>query len=366
MASSIVIETPATSACSYNVVCVPGLLRRLEEHIDFGAYSSVFIVTDENVAPHWLDSLALPTELPCAHVILPPGESAKTLTQVEAIWSGMMAAGCDRRTLVCNLGGGVIGDKGGFAASTYMRGVDFVQLPTTLLSMVDASVGGKLGVNLGGRKNMIGVFRQPKAVLIDLHTLDTLPKRETHSGFAEIIKHGLICDKSYFTKLKELGPDAYGHAEWADVIGRSCQIKAAVVRADEREGGVRKILNFGHTIGHAIESQLLTSETSLLHGEAIAIGMVAEALISQLSGRISAEDVSLIEEVLTLYHLPTRLPRSIPYELLLPEMLGDKKNVSGAIRWTLLEALGQACYDELIDEAIVREAIDLIQPDAKR
>lgn len=298
----------------------------------------------------------------------------------------MHQAKCDRKSLVINIGGGVIGDMGGFAAATYMRGVDFIQVPTTLLAMVDASVGGKLAIDFDGVKNLIGSFQSPKAVIIDTSFLDTLPERELHSGFAEIIKHGLIADKTYFREVQtylKYDTDTHpslrkvpaglqgegkvletGTEDMLRLIHRSVEIKKSIVEADPTEQGIRKILNFGHTIGHAIESHSmahslqLTAHSPLLHGEAIAIGMVAEAHIAMQIGQLAANELVQIEEVLSRAQLPTRY--RLVDQSIRDLMRSDKKNSHGKIKFALLKGIGECAHDIEVDKIVIDKALAYI------
>ena len=242
-----------------------GYFSQIADWVAERSYSRVFILTDQNVAPHWLGKLKRGALQDAREIIIKPGESEKNLGTLQQIWQALLDGGCDRKSLLINLGGGVIGDMGGFAASTFMRGICFVQVPTTLLSQVDASVGGKVGVNFSSIKNLLGAFEQPDAAFIDLNTLSTLPTREYHSGFAEIVKHGLVFDRSYYQELQPL-TTPLSSKELASVVSHSCQIKSQVVEQDTRESGLRKILNFGHTVGHAIESLSHKTLSPYLHG----------------------------------------------------------------------------------------------------
>lgn len=327
MTVTIEIALPTSSTTqNYPIWIGADLLSSLEQRLCLERYSSVAILTDENVAPHWLPQLQSGRLAHATACVLPAGEEHKNLNALQAIWEHLHNAGCDRRSLLLNLGGGVIGDLGGFAASTYMRGIDFVQLPTTLLSQVDASVGGKVGCNFNDVKNLVGVFNQPQAVCIDTNTLSTLPSRELRSGWAEVIKHGLIRDASYLAYIKEVANlPKIGEEHINQVVAQSCEIKAMVITLDEREGGLRKVLNFGHTVGHAIESLSHQTSSPYLHGEAIALGMVAEAEISRLMGYLTEEDVSSVEQILASFTLPVRLNQPLPWETLRAKMLTDKK-----------------------------------------
>lgn len=275
-----------------------------------------------------------------AEILIPDGEEYKNLDSVEQIYGEMLKARLDRKSVLVALGGGVIGDMAGFAASTYMRGIDFVQVPTTLLAQVDSSVGGKTGVNHALGKNMIGTFWQPRLVWVDTDTLKTLPKREFLSGLAEVIKYGVIWDGEFFRFLEENAGKVLAHDQEAlgHIIRVSCEIKAEVVSRDERESGLRAILNYGHTIGHAIETA--TGYTRYLHGEAVAIGMYAEAKLARRLGLLDGEQAERIRAVIDSYGLPSDVPDDIPFESVLSSMRLDKKALSGDLRFVLPERIG--------------------------
>ncbi|MDA8240401.1 MAG: 3-dehydroquinate synthase [Nitrospiraceae bacterium] len=275
-----------------------------------------------------------------AEILIPDGEEYKNLGSVEQIYGEMLKARLDRKSVLVALGGGVIGDMAGFAASTYMRGIDFVQVPTTLLAQVDSSVGGKTGVNHALGKNMIGTFWQPRLVWVDTDTLKTLPKREFLSGLAEVIKYGVIWDAEFFRFLEENVGKVLAHDKetLGHIIRVSCEIKAEVVSRDERESGLRAILNYGHTIGHAIETA--TGYTRFLHGEAVAIGMYAEAKLAQQLGLLDGEQAERIKAVIGSYGLPSAVPEDIAFESVLSSMQLDKKALSGDLRFVLPERIG--------------------------
>lgn len=341
---------------TYLITVGGGTIALVRELLELDKYSSVFIVTDKNVRDPWLDKLLSALSSPAQSITLEPGEQAKTIGSIEAIWKAMQASGCDRKSIVLTLGGGVVGDMGGFAASTYMRGIAFAHIPTTTLAQIDSSVGGKTGINFGNTKNLIGTFNQPIGVLIDTDTLSTLPKREYLSGFAEMIKHGLIRDLEYLALLTEKPPLEYSSEELAVLIATSNRIKAEIVESDETEGGERKILNFGHTIGHAIEAVSLATSNPLLHGEAVSIGMVVEAAIAQSLGYITVKDVEYIERLLVNTGLPVRIP-NINTQAVFKKLRSDKKNVGGTVYYSLLENLGHANYNVTVDEKIVSELL---------
>lgn len=290
-------------------------------------------------------------------ILIPDGEKYKSMEWVRKIYDGLLAAKLDRKSAVLALGGGVIGDITGFAASTYMRGVDFIQVPTTLLAQVDSSVGGKTGVNHPLGKNMIGTFWQPRLVWIDIETLKTLPRREFLSGLSEVIKYGVIWDKKLFEFLEakrdaifKLDKNALNY-----LIGRSCEIKSEVVSKDERESGLRAVLNYGHTIGHAVET--VTEYKGFLHGEAIAIGMCLEARLSNLLGLIPKDKVERITALINSYDLPVGLPRGIDVEALIASMTLDKKTVSGELKFILPERIGSVKIQKGISKKSIEKAL---------
>jgi 3-dehydroquinate synthase len=315
------------------------------------------VVTDDRVAPLYLARVqgALGA---LAHdaIVLPAGESAKTLDNTARVLDALAKLGASRDAAVIALGGGVVGDLAGFAAATWMRGVDFVQLPTTLLAMVDSSVGGKTGINIAAGKNLVGAFHQPRAVFIDTATLATLPKREYAAGLAEVVKYGAIGDAKFFAWL-EANADALNARDGdalAEAIAFSCRYKAGVVARDEREQGERALLNFGHTFGHALEAE--RGYGDLLHGEAVAIGMVLAAALSGELGRAPAADADRLARLLTRFGLPVALPR-VDADALLARMRLDKKNVSGRLRLILWRGVGNAEIVADVDEATVRSVL---------
>lgn len=321
----------------------------LSDILRTGNYSKCCIIVDENTAA---DCLPLIKEkIPNSFIIqIASGEENKTLATCQFIWEQMTTNQMDRKGLVINLGGGVIGDMGGFCASTYKRGIDFIQIPTTLLSQVDASVGGKLGIDFNSFKNHIGVFKEPKAVLINIDFLQTLDPRELRSGFAEIIKHCLIADKTMWEELKTKPLDAHDIDE---LVEHSVSIKAKITDDDPNEKGLRKILNFGHTIGHAIESFFLHTDNKLLHGEAIAIGMIAEAFVAQSKGFISLEECDDIKDcIINIFGKASILEED--YEGIIPLTFQDKKNENNVVFASLLEEVGKANFNiELTKKDII-------------
>ena len=339
---------------SYPIVIGSGLLGGGFDLAAYVAGPDCLVVTNETVEPLYLDALLadLPGKQPRA-ISLPDGEAYKTLETVEDILDTLVEGGANRDTTLVALGGGVVGDISGFAAACYMRGVDFIQVPTTLLAQVDSSVGGKTGVNHASGKNLIGAFHQPRAVLIDTDTLTTLPDRELKAGIAEVIKYGAIVDAGFFAWLEDnvealIARDANALAV---AIQRSCELKAAVVAEDERESGRRAILNFGHTFGHAIER--CQGYGQWLHGEAVAAGMVMAA---QLSGgdRVGA---GRIAELLERVGLPTR-PPAIAASEFLAAMGMDKKVQQKQLRFVLLRALGDAVVTSDYDAERLHELLE--------
>ncbi|UHJ64359.1 3-dehydroquinate synthase [Melaminivora jejuensis] len=350
---------------SYAINVGSELLAYLAKKADqvFPPATSALIVTNTTIAPLYGQALAdaLAPYYPHVHTVtLPDGEEHKTWQTLNLIFDALLTHGCDRKVVLYALGGGVIGDMTGFAAACYMRGVDFVQVPTTLLAQVDSSVGGKTGINHPLGKNMVGAFHQPRLVICDLSTLNTLPTRELAAGIAEVIKYGPIADMAFFAWLEEhmdallaREPQALAHA-----VQRSCEIKAEVVGADEREAGLRAILNFGHTFGHAIEAGLGYGQW--LHGEGVAAGMVMAAELSQRLGLVDAAFVQRLRRLIERAGLPVRGPvldardNAARY---LELMRVDKKAEAGAIRFVLIEQPGRAVLRPAPD-ALVREVID--------
>lgn len=314
------------------------ITQSIRNFLDGKKYSKIAVICDENTEAHCLP-IVLDT-LPEHYLLrIDSGEENKHLGTCEQLWMALTEAGFDRKGLIINLGGGVIGDMGGFVASTYKRGMDFLNIPTTLLSQVDASVGGKLGVDFHGFKNHIGLFAEPQNVLIDTCFYATLPERELRSGFAEVIKHGLIYDQSYWEKVKTIN---LKNANWSELVTRSIEIKKEVVKADPFESGLRKILNFGHTLGHAVESYFLDKgELRLLHGEAIAVGMICEAYLSQKFTGLSSERLDEIVAYLIKVYKPVKIDRSL-FDEIIGLTLQDKKNEGGIVQFSLLSEIGES------------------------
>jgi 3-dehydroquinate synthase len=303
--------------------------------LDISNYSQVAILVDENTKRDCLSKLP---QIEKALIIeIKSGEEYKNISTCSFIWEQLTINNFDRNSLLINLGGGVIGDIGGFCATTYKRGLEFIHIPTTLLAMVDASVGGKLGIDFKGFKNQIGLFNNPKAVLISSEFLETLAESELKSGFAEVVKHALISDNSLWLKLKNT---PFTDLDWEDIIDTSVQIKNKIVLADPFEKGERKKLNFGHTFGHAIESYYLEKRTPISHGEAVFMGMILETKISDLS---ETDKNEIKNYVLSNFALPYTPKKSSLHKFL----INDKKNQNGKINFTLLNGIGNCSLDNL-------------------
>lgn len=343
-------------ARSYPIHIGAGLLEDRALFEQLVKAEQIMVLSNDTVAPLYLarvrDHFATRR---CETLVLPDGEAHKTLDSFGGVMGFMLDKRIERGGVLVALGGGVIGDIGGFAAACYQRGIDYLQIPTTLLAQVDSSVGGKTAVNHPLGKNMIGAFHQPLAVVADTTTLATLPARELHAGLAEVIKYGVIRDRAFFAWLEtELDALLAGEpAALAQAVQRSCQNKAEVVAADERETGQRATLNFGHTFGHAIETA--SGYGNWLHGEAVAAGMCMAARLSARVGWLSDADLDRIVMLITRAQLPTSPPAAISAARFRELMLHDKKNVGGHIRLVLLRGLGQACvthdYDDHLLEA---------------
>ena len=315
--------------------------------------SKVFILTDENVAPFWLPE----TEhwLGCekaVEIVIKPGEKHKTLQTVQRIWKTLMRHHADRNALLINLGGGVITDLGGFAASIYKRGIKFINVPTTLLGMVDAAIGGKTGIDFGGAKNQIGAFAEPMVVITDPVYLETLDDREVRSGLAEMLKYGFIADPEL------LHADVENYVPY---IKRCGEIKREIVKKDPTENGLRKILNFGHTLGHAIESHCLTTDFPLLHGEAVALGMAAALCISVKQCDLDASVLKNFENQLPmlLSECPIQLSEA-DIEPIMEYLVFDKKNKGEKPQFVLLESVGKPVWDVEVDSRLVSDALSYV------
>jgi len=318
-------------------------------------FSSCFVLVDENTRKYCYAKIQ--SLLPKHSLIqIQSGEQNKNLETCALIWAKLTEANADRKSLLINLGGGVIGDMGGFSAACYKRGISFINLPTTLLSMVDASVGGKTGVDFIGFKNQIGVFQEPEAVFIYTTFLKTLPKRELTSGFAEVIKHYLIADKKEFEEIQNSEP-VLESLNWQRVVEKNVKIKSAIVEQDPHENGVRKALNFGHTIGHAVESHFLKREGhELLHGEAIAIGMLAESYISMKKGLLSEEELKRTATLIQNYFVLPPIDIEAQNDVL-TLIKQDKKNTNNSLQFTLLQGIGNYSINNIVEEGLIIDSL---------
>ncbi|MEM7658612.1 MAG: 3-dehydroquinate synthase [Bacteroidota bacterium] len=332
-------------------------LPLLGTYLQQRAPSQVLVLVDPNTHQHCYPRLR--SHLPTHQIVkIPAGESHKTLATCEKIWQQMTDLALDRNAIVLNLGGGVIGDMGGFVAATYKRGIDFVQVPTTLLSQVDASVGGKLGVDFRGFKNHIGLFKEPQGVFIDPDFLNTLSVRELRSGFAEVIKHHLIYDAPAWAELVTV--QDLSSLDWSQLVRHSVDIKERIVAEDPFEKGLRKALNFGHTIGHAIESHYLESEAPLLHGEAIAIGMIAESFLSMKAGHLNPSAYDQIQQFFLRHYGHVSLDPEA-YPAIWERMKNDKKNLGGKVLCTYLDGIGTPLVNQSIEQERALDALRAYQ-----
>lgn len=336
-----------------SVQITQNLSETLKEFFSNHNYSKIGVLADENTEQHCLHLIT--SSLPEHWLIkISSGEENKNLQTCEQIWQALTEASFDRKSLLINLGGGVIGDMGGFCAATFKRGIDFINLPTTLLSQVDASVGGKLGVDFNGLKNHIGVFTDPEKVFVSSKFFETLPKREVRSGFAEILKHALIADKVYWQKLIE---NDLENQDWDAHIKHSIAVKSNIVQEDPFEKGLRKLLNFGHTVGHAIETvHLEEADERLLHGEAIAIGMICEAFISTKKAGLTQEELNEIVSYLTKTFGLEKIAKE-KFDEILELCQQDKKNLGNVINCTLLSEIGVGIVNVPISTGEVLDSI---------
>lgn len=346
---------------SYDIEIGCDLADSLRSYISQAGFShKVLIIADTNTAPLYgqkIKDLLSQAGLSPVIYIVPAGESSKSLEQAEKIYTKAIEYGLDRHSAIFALGGGVIGDLAGFIAATYMRGIFFVQLPTSLLAQVDSSVGGKVAINHALGKNLIGAFYQPQKVFIDLNLLATLPRREIYTGLGEIVKYGIIYDEDFFTFLErhtqeilklDLNTIQY-------IVNRSCSIKAKVVSLDEKESGLRMILNFGHTVGHAIEKE--TGYRKYNHGEAVAIGMVCASYIAKEIGLLAEADVIRIKTVLRNLHLPVQA-ESCTAKGVYEDIFHDKKTIDGQVNWVLPEKIGQVKIWSDVSQTVIECCIE--------
>jgi 3-dehydroquinate synthase len=358
-----VVRVGGAGFAPYDVVVGRGLLTRAGERIAPIARGRTVIVSDETVAA--LHGPTLTASLEAAGVTsqtvtVPPGEGSKSFGELERVLDALLAIGLDRKDVVVALGGGVVGDLAGLAAALYMRGIDFVQVPTTLLAQVDSSVGGKTAIDTARGKNLVGAFHQPRLVLADIDVLATLPPVQLRSGWAEVLKHGLICDAAFFDWLAASSDSGGGSggatgdpAALERAVIRSVEIKSAIVGEDERESGRRALLNLGHTFGHAVEAELGFEEAALAHGEAVALGCVLAFRYSARLGLCGSDDVARVEAVVRAAGLPTTLAQAGTFEAdaLIARMAGDKKAEAGRVTLVLARAIGDAFVEKTVETA---------------
>jgi len=344
---------------SYKIIINRGILKGLGLRIKEFRPTRVAVISNQKIFPIYEDKIikslndcGLKPEI----LLVPDGEGYKDILWAYYLHGRLLQAHLDRGSMLIAFGGGVIGDLAGFVASTYMRGIRYIQVPTTLLAQVDSSVGGKTGVNHPLGKNMIGTFYQPSLVFTDVETLKSLPQREFLAGMAEVIKYGVIADRRFFDYLRDNKEDILGRGDSVmEIIKRSCEIKADVISKDERETDLRAILNFGHTVGHAIET--VTDYSEFLHGEAVAIGMCVASRIAHEKGMLRGDEVSEIEDLIQMYGLPVEVPDGIDTSRILEAMEVDKKTRAGKLRFILPETIGRVRIVEDVEGEIIRKAL---------
>lgn len=358
------METVSTKTknSSYDIYIGSKIYRDIPEIISQKRRpSKAVVITNRVIAPKYgneIEYILRDADIETESIIIRAGESNKSLSTILRIYENLAEMNLDRHAAIVAVGGGVVCDIGGFIAATYLRGLDLYQVPTTLLAQVDASVGGKNGVDLPQGKNLVGTFYQPTAVIADVSTLRTLPVREMRSGMAEIVKHGVVYDEDYFKYIRSRASymTARNEEEMIKIIRRSVEIKADVVASDEFDEGIRGILNFGHTVGHALE--VVTDYRSIKHGEAVAIGMITESIIAEMLGICQNGTTGEIANTVVGLRLPVQIPDDVSTSELIEAMNYDKKTVAGNLRMALPTALGHAQMVESIPRDIVAEAID--------
>lgn len=341
-------------ANSYEIFIGENLFEEMAKFVKASNFSGkILLVTDENIFKLYGEKIS---QYNFEIAVIPPGETSKSFNEAEKLYTCAINSKLDRKSLIIALGGGVVGDLSGFVAATYLRGINFIQVPTTLLAQVDSSVGGKTAINHRLGKNLIGAFYQPKAVFIDVDTLKTLPQREIKAGLGEVVKYGVISDADFFSYLeRNVEGILNGNVEvLKQIVKRSCEIKAEVVSKDEREGGLRRILNFGHTIAHAVEEQ--TGYKKYVHGEAVAIGMIGAALISQKLNYVDAEKVLRLKNLIERFGMYTYC-EGCNVEGIYQTLFRDKKTVGGKINWVLMKDFGKVEITNEVPEKIVKEAL---------
>ena len=349
--------------CGYNIIFGEKIFEDFDKFIDLSKYSKVIILTEKKIYNLWknkIDSTIRYNKL----IQIDSGERMKNFDTTKTILTEMIDSGTDRKSLLINIGGGMITDLGGFVASIYMRGVDYINCPTTLLSMVDASIGGKNGVNLDNTKNIIGCFGHPKMVLIDIEFLQTLERRELMSAYGEIIKHSIIFDKNYFNILTEYANnnkciEKIESGSLLTVIQKSLKIKKHIVEKDFKEKNIRQLLNFGHTIGHAIEALSLNTDNHILHGEAVIVGMIVESKIAVKMGLLSNNEQEKIKNLIKKYGFESLINRKFNFQLneMMQIMRKDKKNQNGEIKMVLPTKVGKCKYDICVKPEIIQDCL---------
>ncbi len=361
------LSSHSTADRSYDILLGHGLIDRAVDSMQSACdLQHAIIITDRNVQGLYAERLLQQLrkkQIATERFVVEPGERSKSLAVADSLWANMLQEGATRKSTVIALGGGVVGDLAGFVAASFARGLDWIQVPTTLLAQVDSSVGGKVAINLTGAKNMVGFFWQPKLVITDLATLDTLPDREFIAGLAEVVKYGVIADAPLFKDLEDRSAEILTRdvTVLAKIIARCCTIKADIVRADERETtGLRAILNYGHTIGHALES--VSGYATLLHGEAISIGMHLAAQMAQARGMVDAEFVLRQKRLLERFGLPTTVPK-VSVDSIWQAITRDKKATGDQIRFLLPNQLGRVEFVNSVQQA---EVVGLLQSGASR
>ena len=349
---------------SYNIFIGENLFDDAAKFVLNSDFSKkILVVTDENIfkihGKNLREIFSRYEDINFEIEVIPPGETSKIFYEVENLYTCAIESNLDRKSVIMAVGGGVVGDLAGFVAATFLRGVNFIQVPTTLLAQVDSSVGGKTAINHKLGKNLIGAFYQPKAVFIDVATLKTLPLREIKAGLAEVVKYGVICDTKFFEYLEQNIEGILGGnvEDLKHIIKRSCEIKAEVVSRDEKESGLRKILNFGHTIAHAIEEE--TGYTKYSHGEAVAIGMIGAASISQALGYVDAEKVARLKNLIENFGMYTHA-KGCNVEGVYNALFRDKKVIGGKLNWVLMKDFGKVEIYDNVPEKIIKEALTKI------
>lgn len=353
------IQNKIIDANSYQIAFNGAGYNLLNDTIKAKNYSKIFILVDENSNKYCLSNVLplLETEIAIEIIELESGEENKTIETCVQVWNVLIELGADRKSVILNLGGGVITDLGGFIASTFKRGIDFINIPTTLLSMVDAAVGGKNGVDLGGLKNQIGTIINPKLIVIDSSFLETLPQNQLRSGLAEMLKHGLIARKSHWEKLQNYTELTF--KEFEVLIAESIEIKNQIVTQDPTENGIRKALNFGHTLGHAIETYFLEKpeKPNLLHGEAIAAGIILESYISYQKKLITQVEFVVIKTTIKTIFNTIQIEEN-EQESIMKLLIHDKKNEYGKVQFVLLNSIGNSTINQSVENELIIEAFN--------